>query len=163
VHNLLAGLFEHQPAGLAIVLATRIEPPLPLARLRVRGRLTEVGAQDLRFSDREALAFVRDALALDLEESLVTVLNQRTEGWAAGLQLAGLSLRNTSDAAAFIATFDSRDRLMTDYLVQEVLDVQPADVRRFPLATSVLERMNGLLAAAVAGVDDGQAALHFRP
>src|SRR4030095_2684076 len=85
--------------------------------------------------------------------------NKGTEGWAAGLQLAGLSLRGSDDAAAFIASFDSGDRFITDYLVQEVLDVQPTDVRRFLLATSILERMNGSLAAAVAGVDDGQAAL----
>lgn len=159
VHNLLAGLFDHQPAGLAIVMATRVEPPLPLARLRARAGLTEVGEQDLRFSDREALAFIREGLALDLEESLVTALNQRTEGWAAGLQLAGLSLRSTADAAAFIATFDSRDRLISDYLIQEVLDVQPPDVRQFLLATSILERMNASLAGAVVGVDDGQAIL----
>jgi len=159
VHDLVAVLLEHRSAGLSVVMATRSEPPLPLARFRARGILTEVGPSDLRFDDREALAFVREALALDVEERVVSALNQRTEGWAAGLQLAGLSLRHAEDAAAFIATFDSRDRLVTDYLVQEVLDVQPPEIRQFLLATSMLERMNGSLAAAVGDVADGDAVL----
>jgi LuxR family maltose regulon positive regulatory protein len=159
VHALLAGLLEHQPATLAVVMATGTEPPLPLARFRARGLITEVGAQELRFDDREASAFVRDGLALDIDESLVAALNQKTEGWAAGLQLAGLSLRDAGDAAAFIAAFDGRERLVTDYLVQEVLDVQPPEIRHFLLATSVLERMNASSSAAVSGAADGQALL----
>jgi LuxR family maltose regulon positive regulatory protein len=117
VHALLAALLEHQPRGLAVVMATRTEPPLPLGRLRARGIITEIGAKDLRFDDREALAFVREGLALDIGEPLVTVLNQRTEGWAAGLQLAGLSLRDAEDVPAFVAAFDGCERLVTDYLV----------------------------------------------
>src|SRR5499433_2562757 len=159
VHALLAALLEHQPAGLAVVMATRTEPPLPLGRFRARGMITEIGTQDLRFNDREALSFVREGLTLDLEEPLVTALNQRTEGWAAGLQLAGLSLLDGEDVAAFVAAFDGRERLVTDYLVQEVLEVQPPEIRQFLLATSVLERMNASLSAAVSGVADGQAVL----
>ncbi|HMG33256.1 MAG TPA: LuxR C-terminal-related transcriptional regulator [Blastocatellia bacterium] len=159
VHTLLAALLELQPPGLAVVMATRTEPPLPLGRFRARGMITEIGTQDLRFNDREALTFVREGLTLDLEEPLVTALNQRTEGWAAGLQLAGLSLRDGEDVAAFVAAFDGRERLVTDYLVQEVLEVQPPEIRQFLLATSVLERMNASLSAAVSGVADGQAVL----
>ena len=159
VHALLAALLEHQPPGLKVVMATRTEPPLPLGRLRARGIITEIGTQDLRFDDREALTFVREGLALDLGEPLVTVLNQRTEGWAAGLQLAGLSLRDADDVAAFVAAFDGRERLVTDYLVQEVLDRQPPEIRQFLLATSILERMNASLSAAASGVADGQAVL----
>src|SRR5262245_36392561 len=114
VHTLVAALLEHQPSGLEIVMATRREPPLPLARYRARGRITEIGTQDLRFDDREALAFVRDGLALDIGTSLIAALNQRTEGWAAGLQLAGLSLRDAEDVGEFIANFDGRDRLVAD-------------------------------------------------
>lgn len=159
VHALLAALLEHQPPGLAVVMATRREPPLPLGRFRARGLITEIGTHDLRFDDREALTFVREGLTLDIEESLVTVLNQRTEGWAAGLQLAGLSLRDADDVAAFVAAFDGRERLVTDYLIQEALDLQPPEIRQFLLATSILERMNASLSAAVSGVADGQAVL----
>ena len=158
-HSLLAALLEHQPPGLAVVMATRTQPPLPLARFRARGTMTEIGTQDLRFDDREALTFVREGLALDIGESDVSALNQRTEGWAAGLQLAGLSLRDAEDVAAFITTFDGHERLVSDYLVQEVLDVQPPEIRQFLLATSILERMNASLSAAVGGVADGQALL----
>jgi LuxR family maltose regulon positive regulatory protein len=140
-------------------MATRTQPPLPLARFRARGTMTEIGSQDLRFDDREASTFVREGLALDIGESLVSALNQRTEGWAAGLQLAGLSLHHAEDVAAFIATFDGQERLVADYLVQEVLDVQPPEIRQFLLATSILERMNASLSAAVSGVADGQALL----
>jgi LuxR family maltose regulon positive regulatory protein len=159
VHTLLAALLEHQPPGLAVVVATRTEPPLPLGRLRARGIITEIGTRDLRFDDREALAFVREGLALDIAEPLVMVLNQRTEGWAAGLQLASLSLRDSDDVAAFVAAFDGRERLVTDYLVQEVLERQSPEIRQFLLATSILERMNGSLSAAVSGAGDGQALL----
>jgi LuxR family maltose regulon positive regulatory protein len=145
VHPLVATLLDHQPPGFAVVMATRHEPPLPLARFRAKGLITEIGAQDLRFDDREALTFVRDGLALDIE--------------AAGLQLAGLSLRDAEDVDAFIASFDGRERLVTDYLVQEVLDVQPPEIRQFLLTTSILERMNASLSAAVSGVADGQAVL----
>jgi LuxR family maltose regulon positive regulatory protein len=151
VHASLEFLVEHRPPGLALVLAGRADPPLPLARLRARGALTELRAADLRFNLDEAAAVLRSAAGPQLSDDAVRALLARTEGWAAGLQLAGLSLRGHADVAGFVASFSGGHRYVLDYLAEEVLDRQPDEVREFLLETSVLDRLSGPLADAVTG------------
>ena len=159
VHASLRFLLEHLPPGLHLVLASRSDPPLPLARLRASGQLAELRADDLRFTTGEAAALLREALGADLPDAAVAVLAARTEGWAAGLQLAALSLRGQEDAAGFVAAFGGSHRYVLDYLAGEVLDRQAEEVRGFLLETSVLERLSGALCDAVTGRADSQAML----
>jgi LuxR family transcriptional regulator, maltose regulon positive regulatory protein len=156
VHQSLAFLLEHLPACLHLVIASRADPPLPLARLRARGQLAEVRERDLRFTPQEAAALLRAAVGPDLPEAAVAVLGERTEGWAAGLQLAALSLRGHADPAGFVAGFSGSHRYVLDYLAEEVLDRQPEPLRAFLLETSVLERLSGPLCEAVTGRADSQ-------
>jgi LuxR family maltose regulon positive regulatory protein len=125
VHASLGFLLEHQPAGLRLVLASRADPLLGLARLRGRGQLAELRAAELRFTVEETAALLRQAVGLALPEAAVAVLTARTEGWVAGLQLASLSLRQHSDVAGFVATFSGSHRYVLDYLTEEVLEHQP--------------------------------------
>jgi LuxR family transcriptional regulator, maltose regulon positive regulatory protein len=159
VHTSLAFLLEHRPAGLHLVLASRSDPPLPLARLRARRQLTELRTEELRFTAEEATALLRESAGPGLPGAAVAALLARTEGWAAGLQLAALSLRGRSDIAGFVAAFSGSHRYILDYLTEEVLDGQPEQVREFLLETSVLERLSGGLCDAVTGWDDSQAML----
>ena len=161
VHASVTFLLEHLPPGLHLVLASRSDPPLPVARLRATGRLTELRASELRFTVEEAAALLRDALGADLPEDAVSALAARTEGWAAGLQLAALSLQGQPDATALVASFSGSHRYVLDYLTKEVLERQPAPVREFLLETSVLERLCGALCDAVTGRTDGQAMLEM--
>ena len=142
VHASLAFLLEHLPPGLHLVLASRSDPPLPLARLRARGQLAELRTDDLRFTAEEAAALLRESAGPGLPDAAVAALAARTEGWAAGLQLAALSLRGRSDIAGFVAAFSGSHRYILDYLTGEVLDGQPEQVREFLLETSVLERLS---------------------
>jgi LuxR family transcriptional regulator, maltose regulon positive regulatory protein len=148
----VAFLLENLPPGLQVVVSARADPPLPLARLRARGQLAELRAADLRFTSEEAAALLGEALP----GSAVAALVARTEGWAAGLQLAGLSLRGHADPAGFAAAFSGSHRFVLDYLADEVLDGQTAEVREFLLETSVLERLSGELCDAVTGRADSQ-------
>jgi len=159
VHASLGFLLDHLPPGLQLVLASRSDPPLPLARLRARGQLAELRADDLRFTAEEAAALLRESAGPGLPGDAVAALVARTEGWAAGLQLAALSLRGRSDVAGFVAAFSGSHRFILDYLTGEVLDGQPEQVREFLLETSVLERLSGGLCDAVTGRDDGQVML----
>ena len=145
----LAFFVDHLPAGVHVVLSTRTDPPLPLARMRARGELVEVREAVLRFTDQEASALLNDAMGLRLATQDVERLVERTEGWAAGLVLAGLSLRGRPDPSAFVASFHGDHRHVADYLGAEVLERQPEQVRRFLLRTSVLERLSGPLCDAV--------------
>jgi LuxR family maltose regulon positive regulatory protein len=156
VHASLTFLLEHRPPRLHLVLASRADPPLPLARLRARGQLTELRAADLRFTTEEVRAFLRVAVGSDLPEAAAEALAKRTEGWAAGLQLAALSLQGQPDVLEFVASFSGRHRYVLDYLTEEVLDRQTEQVREFLLETSVLERLSGELCDAVTGRTDGQ-------
>jgi LuxR family maltose regulon positive regulatory protein len=161
VHAAVAFLLEHLPPGLHLVIASREDPPLPLPRLRARRQLTEVRAADLGFSVEEAAALLASGMGLRLEEAQVAALVDRTEGWAAGLQLAGLALRDRPDPAAFVAAFAGGHRLVADYLMAEVLDRQPTPTRRFLLATGVLDRLcaplcDALLAADAPGDTQGR-------
>ena len=158
VHESLAFLAEHRPAGLHVALASRSDPPLALARLRARGQLTEVRAADLRFTPGEAGELLQHT-ASALPDASVAALAARTEGWAAGLQLAALSLRGHEDAAAFVAAFTGSHRYVLDYLAEEVLERQDTQLRTFLRETSVLERLSGPLCEAVTGREDSQALL----
>jgi LuxR family transcriptional regulator, maltose regulon positive regulatory protein len=159
VHASLRFLLEHLPPGLRLVLTSRSDPPLPLARLRASGQLAELRADDLRFTTDEAAALLREAAGADLPDAAVAVLAARTEGWAAGLQLAALSLRGQEDPAGFVAAFSGSHRYVLDYLAGEVLDRQTEELRGFLLETSVLERLSGALCDAVTGRADSQVML----
>jgi LuxR family maltose regulon positive regulatory protein len=156
VHASLTFLLEHLPPGLRVVLAGRSDPPLRLARLRARGRLAELRAAELRFTAQEAAGLLREAVGPELPDTALTALVTRTEGWVAGLQLAGLSLRGQADAAGLVASFSGSHRYVLDYLSQEVLESQPEPVREFLLETSVLPRLCGELCDALTGRRDGQ-------
>jgi ATP/maltotriose-dependent transcriptional regulator MalT len=162
VHASVSFLLEHRPPRLSLVLATRSDPPLALARLRVRGQLAELRAADLRFTAGEAAALLQQAAAEPdraLPETALAALAARTEGWAAGLQLAALSLRGQPDVAGFVADFTGSHRYILDYLAEEVLERQPEQIRIFLLETCVLERLSGALCDAVTGRTGSQALL----
>jgi LuxR family maltose regulon positive regulatory protein len=142
-------LLERLPPQVHLVISTRADPSLPLARLRARGELTEVRAADLRFTHAEAATYLTDTADLSLADGDVAALEARTEGWIASLQLAALSLRGRADPSAFIAELAGDDRYVVDYLAEEVLDREPPDVRDFLLGTSILERLTGPLCDAV--------------
>jgi LuxR family transcriptional regulator, maltose regulon positive regulatory protein len=148
-------LLDHRPPQLRVVLASRSDPPLGLARYRGRGELAEVRAADLKFTVDEAAELLRQVTA-DLDRSAAAALAERTEGWAVGLQLAALSLRTQPDVARFVAAFTGSHRYVLDYLTEEVLARQREDLRNFLLETSVLERLSGSLCDAVTGRDDSQ-------
>ena len=159
VHAALGFLLDHRPAALRLVLASRADPPLALARLRGRGQLAELREAELRFTAEEAAALLHQAAGSALPEDAVAALTARTEGWVVGLQLASLSLRQHSDVAGFLATFSGSHRYVLDYLTEEVLEHQPDEVRSFLLETSILERLSGGLCDAVTGRPGGQAML----
>jgi LuxR family transcriptional regulator, maltose regulon positive regulatory protein len=159
VHASVGFLLEHLPPGLHPVLASRADPPLALARLRARGQLAELRAAELRFTTDEAAAMLREAAGADLPDAAVAALAARAEGWAAGLQLAGLSLRGQEDVAGFVAAFTGSHRYVLDFLAEEVLERQSDQVRAFLLETSVLERLSGALCDAVTGRTGSQALL----
>ncbi len=159
VHESVAFLLEKLPPGLRVVVSGRADPPLPLARLRARGQLAELRAADLRFTGEEAAALLGETAGPGLPGTAVAALVARTEGWAAGLQLAGLSLRGHADPAGFAAAFSGSHRFVLDYLADEVLDRQTRQVREFLLETSVLERLSGELCDAVTGRAGSQAML----
>lgn len=154
-------LLAHQPPQLHLVIATREDPPLPLARLRARDQLTELRASELRFSHTEADALLSQTEGLSLSADVVAVLARRTEGWAAGLHLAALSLRGHQNAAGFVHSFSGSQRFVLDYLLEEVLQQQPTLLQQFLLRTSVLDRLCGPLCDAVLAmpVGTGQATL----
>jgi LuxR family maltose regulon positive regulatory protein len=163
VDGALTFLLEHLPPperGLHLVIATREDPPLPLARLRARGQLTELRATDLRFTPSEAAEFLNRVMSLNLSAEEVTSLETRTEGWIAGLQLAALALQGTlsmqgrEDIPGFIRAFAGDNRYIVDYLVEEVLGRQSEHVRSFLLQTSILDRLSGPLCDAVTGQED---------
>jgi LuxR family maltose regulon positive regulatory protein len=160
VHDSVAFLLENLPPGLRVVVSGRADPPLPLPRLRARGQLAELRAADLRFTPGEAAELLGETAGPGLPAAAVVALVARTEGWAAGLHLAGLSLRgHAEDAAGFAAAFSGSHRFVLDYLADEVLDAQTGQVRAFLLETSVLERLSGELCDAVTGRAGSQAML----
>ena len=149
VDQALAFIIEHQPQQMHLVIATREDPNLPLARLRARSQCNELRAADLRFAPAEAAEFLNRVMGLNLSEENIAALESRTEGWIAGLQLAAISMRGDKDAAKFIQSFTGSHRFVLDYLVEEVLGRQPGEIQNFLLRTSILERLCGSLCEAV--------------
>ena len=150
---------DRLPPQVRLVISTRADPGLPLARLRARGELIEVRAADLRFTAEEAGAYLTASTGLTFTAADIDALEERTEGWVAALQLAALSLRGREDAAGFIDGFAGDDRFVVDYLVEEVLDRQPEPVRRFLVETSILDRLTASLCDAVTAGSGGRAML----
>ena len=155
----LTFLVEHLPPQMHLVIATREDPDLPLARLRARGQLTELRAADLRFTLSETAEFLNQGMGLSLTVEDVAALEARTEGWIAGLQLAALSMQGQQDMPGFVRAFAGDHRYILDYLVEEVLQRQPEAVRSFLLQTAILDRLNGSLCDAVTGQEQGNARL----
>ena len=151
VDEMLTFLLEHLPPQLHVVIATREDPRLPLARWRARGQLSELRAADLRFTASEGAEFLNQVMRLDLATEDIAALEMRTEGWIVGLQLAALSMQGRSNAAGFIRAFTGSNRFVLDYLVEEVLQRQPPDERRFLLQTSILDTLCASLCDAVVG------------
>ena len=167
IHQALTFLLEHLPPQMHLVIATREDPHLPLARLRARGQLTELRATDLRFISSEAAEFLNQVMGLDLSADDIAALETRTEGWIAGLQLAALALQGTislqghKDATSLIKSFTGSHRFVLDYLIEEVLEQQSESVQTFLLQTAVLDRLTGSLCDALTGEDNGRATLEM--
>lgn len=159
IHQALTFLIDHLPPSLHLVLLTRSDPALPLARLRVRGQLTEIRAEHLCFNMDECVRFINQVMGLNLNDEQVAALEKRTEGWIAGLQLAAISLQGREDIAGFVSAFTGSNRYIVDYLAEEVLARQPEPVREFLLKTSILEQLTGPLCDALTGKSNGRTIL----
>ena len=159
IHDAVTYLLEHLPAHVHLVLISREDPPFPLARLRGRGQLAEIRADDLRFAADEVAVFLEKALGVQLSAQQLIELDRRTEGWIAGLQLASLAMKGRDDVAGFISAFTGSHRFILDYLIEEVLNRQTEAVQQFLLETSILNRLSGPLCNAVTGRTDSQAML----
>jgi LuxR family maltose regulon positive regulatory protein len=160
IHDILTFLLEHQPPQMHLGLASRIDPPLPISRLRVQGQVTEIRVTDLRFTEEETAAFLNDLMGLDLSLEDITTLGASTEGWIAGLQLAALSMRGHEDKQGFIAAFTGSHRYLADYLVDEVMFRQPENIRDFLYQTSILQRLCAPLCDALMQKPNSQRTLH---
>ena len=156
IHQQLEFIIDHQPNQMHLVIITREDPPLPLARLRARGHMLEIRQNDLRFSINECADFLNHAMGLDLSPAHIAALEHRTEGWIAGLQLAALSMRDHDDLPGFIQAFTGSSHFVLDYLIEEVFTQQTADVQDFLLKTSILDRLSGPLCDAVANRTDSR-------
>ncbi len=159
VDDALIYLLEHLPPQLHLVIVTREDPHLPLARLRARGQLAELRAADLCFTFAEAVQFLNQVMGLNLTGEAVAALETRTEGWIAGLKLAAISMQGREDAGGFIKSFTGSHSFILDYLIEDVLEQQPGNIQSFLLQTAVLDRMTGPLCDALTGREGGQATL----
>jgi LuxR family maltose regulon positive regulatory protein len=160
IHDILSFLLDHQPLPLHLVIASRIDPPLPISRLRVRGQVTEIRAADLRFTEEETTVFLNEHMNLGLSPEDISLLSVNTEGWVAGLQLAALAMQGHEDRRGFIASFTGRNHYLTDYLMDEVMRRQTENVRDFLRQTSVLRRLCAPLCDAVIRVHNSQQILY---
>ncbi len=149
IHSAIAYLLEHPPENLRVAIGSRSDPPLPLARLRARGQLLEIRTASLRFQVGEAMQFLNEVMGLELSAQGVTILEERTEGWATGLQLAALSMLSRANKEEFIASFSGSHRYLVEYLMEEVVIHQPEEMQSYLLATSILERLHGDLCTTV--------------
>ena len=156
IDDALTFLLEHLPPQMHLVITTREDPSLPLARYRARGQLTELRAADLRFTPEEAAEFLNQVMDLNLSAEDIAALETRTEGWIAGLQLAALSMQGREDTASFIQAFTGSHRFVLDYLVEEVLQHQAEHIRSFLLQTAILDRFCASLCNAVTEREDGK-------
>lgn len=154
IHQTIEALIDHGPPSLHLAMITREDPPLALSRMRVQGELTEVRAENLRFTQEESDLFFKEVMKLNLEPQWVKTLEMRTEGWIAGLQLAALSIRGHEDIAGFLEKFRGSHRYVMDYLMDEVLKLQSEDIRRFLFQTSMLEKFNVDICEAITGRQD---------
>jgi LuxR family maltose regulon positive regulatory protein len=161
VHGVVSFMLDHLPPNVHLIISSRIDPPLPLPRLRARGQIAEINAADLSFAPEEAASFLKDTMGLNLSEEDVAALEERTEGWIAGLQLAALSMRDREVVSGFIQAFSGSNRDVLDFLTEEVLERQSERMRSFLLETSILERLSGELCEAVTDRDDGQEVLEW--
>ena len=159
IHDVVGFLLERQPLRMHLIILTRSDPPLPLARLRARNQLVEIRAADLEFNFHEAATFLSEVMGLKLSENDIAVLESRTEGWIAGLQMAAISMQGRSNISNFIKTFTSSHRFILDYLAEEVISKQPESVQLFLLQTSILKRLCGSLCDAVTGQSNGKTTL----
>src|SRR3712207_2999054 len=148
-HGVISFLLEHLPPNVHLVISSRIDPPLPLARLRARNQMMELDAAELSFTPEEAVIFLNSVMGLGLSAEDVAALEERTEGWIAGLQLAALSMRDRHDVSAFVKAFSGSHRDVLDYLAEEVLEGQRGHVREFLLQTSILDHLSGALCDAL--------------
>ncbi len=155
VQETLSYFLEHLPSQLHLVIATRQDPQLPFGRLRAQGQVTEIRGADLRFTNEEAAEFLNHLMGLDLSTEEISELEIKTEGWIAGLQLAAISMQGADDIQGFIRSFRGSNRLVLDFLIEEVLARQGKEVQDFLLRTSILERMTGPLCDALTGRADG--------
>ncbi len=156
IHKSLAYFINHVPLQFHLLVATRADPPLPLALLRGRQQLLEIRTADLRFTQDETALFVKEVMQLVLRDKEIDVLNQRTEGWIAGLQMAAISMKKQADQQAFIDAFSGNDRYIADFLIEEVLEGQTEEIQRFLLQTSILDHLNAPLCEAVTGYHKSQ-------
>ena len=156
IHEQLRFLLEHQPVHLHLVVISREDPLLPISRLRARNRILEIRQENLQFSRNETIEFLTKLMGLNLTDEQITVLERRTEGWVAGLQLAALSMRGEKDLSGFIDAFAGSSRFVLDYLLEEVFEHQPEDMKDFLLKTSILERLSSSLCDAVTESENSQ-------
>ncbi|MCJ7624528.1 MAG: hypothetical protein MUO76_13575, partial [Anaerolineaceae bacterium] len=161
IHDALNFMLENIPPQMHLVIATREDPNLPLARLRVRDQLTELRAIDLRFTSSEAAEFLNQVMGLSLSVEDIAALETRTEGWIAGLQLAAISMQGQKDATSLIKTFTGSHRFVLDYLIEEVLEQQPENIQTFLLQTAILNRFNGSLCDALTGQNNSRTTLEM--
>jgi LuxR family maltose regulon positive regulatory protein len=159
IHEAITFLLDHLPPRMHLIITTRADPPLPLSRLRARGQLVELRATDLRFTPEEATVFLHQVMGLSLSTEDMAILEARTEGWIAGLQLAALSLQGHQDVRGFIESFTGTNRYILDYLTEEVLQRQTPNIRSFLLDTCILDQLSGPLCDAVTHRTDSQAIL----
>jgi len=156
IHNIVEMLIDYLPMQLHLVIATRVDPPLSLARLRGRNQLAELRAADLSFTCSETTVFLNEMMNLELSSQEISVLETRTEGWVTGLQLAALSIQGRDDISEFVKTFAGDDRHIVDYLVEEVLNQQAQPIQDFLVQTCILNRLSGPLCEFVTGQKNGQ-------
>lgn len=159
IHEALEYFIDHQPAHVHLVIITREDPPLPLAQMRARGRMTEIRAYELRFTHQETLQFFTQTMHLDVADGIARSLGARTEGWAVGLQLAALALKNIPDPQKFVDTFRGSHRYVLDYLADQVIRQQGPEIRRFLVQTSILERFCAAACKAITGFSNSQSIL----
>ncbi len=156
IHDILTFLLENLPPLVHVIITTREDPGLPLARLRAQNQLSDLRASDLLFTYEEAEEFLNQVMGLSLSAEDIDMLEIRTEGWIAGLQLAAISMQVLDDTTSFIQTFSGSDRLVIDYLIEEVINQQPEDIQNFLLRTAILNQLSGPLCNAITGRGDSQ-------
>jgi LuxR family maltose regulon positive regulatory protein len=161
IHDALTFLLQHLPKSMHLVIATREDPLLPLAALRAKNQLAELRAADLRFTQAETAEFINHVMALDVSKEEIASLEDRTEGWITGLQLAAISMQGVEDTSNFVTSFTGSHRYILDYLIEEVLKRQTKTIRMFLYQTAVLDRLTGSLCDAMTGQKNGRQTLEY--